>query len=257
LARLTYTAPMLPALRRVFVPWIASPNDYEKQVRSQNGEDGILVELFSRLQIHRGYFVEFGVQDGAQCNAAHLALDRQWAGVMIEGNPDYAPALLQRYQTSATRVVSAFVTAENIAGLFEAASVPADFDLLSIDIDGNDYWVWRALHAYRPKVVVIEYNAVHPPPERWVMRYDPAHVWDGSTYYGASLASLVALGESMGYALLCTDVRGVNAFFVRREFAAAVRFALPSVERAYHPVAFQGSTGGIGHPPGEGSFERI
>ena len=248
---------MLPTLRRILTPLIASPNDYEKQIRSQNGEDGILVEIFSRLKVRRGFFVEFGVQDGAQCNAAHLALDRQWSGVMIEGNDDYAPALKQRYEGTATRVVPAFVTAENIAGIFQEAGVPHDFDLLSIDIDGNDYWVWRALHAYRPKVVVIEYNAVHAPPERWVMRYDPAHVWDGSTYYGASLASLAALGDSKGYALLCTDIRGVNAFFVRRELAAALRFALPSLERAYHPVAFQGSTGGIGHPTGNGPFERI
>ncbi len=248
---------MLPTLRRVLVPWIASPNDYEKQVRSQNGEDGILDEIFARLQIRRGYFVEFGVQDGAECNTAHFALDQKWSGVMIEGNPDFALALAQRYEGTATHIVRAFVTAENIADIFAAAGVPPEFDLLSIDIDGNDYWVWRALHAYRPKVVVIEYNAVFAPPERWVMRYDPAHVWDGSTYYGASLSSLAALGDSLGYALLCTDRRGVNAVFVRREFLRALRFASQSSESAYHPVAFQGSTGGIGHPPGDGPFERI
>jgi hypothetical protein len=248
---------MFPTLRRVLVPWIASPNDYEKQVRSQNGEDGILVELFSRLQIYRGFFVEFGVQDGAQCNAAHLALDRQWAGVMIEGNPDYAPALQQRYGGTATRVVSAFVTAENIAGLFAAASVPQDFELLSIDIDGNDYWVWRALRSFSPKVVVIEYNAAHPPPERWVMRYDPAHAWDGTSYYGASLESLTALGDELGYGLLGTDKNGVNAFFLRRDLLERAGFAAVSPKRGYHAPGFIGSRGGVGHPEGAGPFDRI
>ena len=248
---------MIAGLRRLFAPGKATINDYERRIRSQNGEDGILAELFSRLQIRRGFFVEFGVQDGAQCNAAHLALDRQWAGVMIEGNPAYAQALRQRYEATSTRVVSAFVTAENIAGLFEAAGVSQEFDLLSIDIDGNDYWVWRALRAYNPKVVVIEYNAAHAPPERWVMTYDPAHTWDGTTYYGASLGSLAALGEDLGYALLGTDRNGVNAFFLRRDLVLRARFAPLDAVRAYHPPGFVGSRGGLGHPLGHGPCETI
>ena len=224
-------------------------NAYERRESSQNGEDGILHELFRRIGSERGFFVEFGVEDGRQCNTAAL-VRAGWRGVMIEGDPEKFRGLAATYaDTPAVRTVNAFVTAENIAELFAEHGVPTEFDLLSIDIDGNDYWVWEALAAYRPRAVVIEYNGAHPPPERWVMAYDPRHRWGDDTYYGASLASLAALGARLGYALVGTDQRGINAFFVRDDLLAAAGFPRRTAAEAYHPNA-------VGHRAGEGPFVR-
>ena len=154
---------------------------------------------------------------------------------MIEGDPPSYARLCETYAGNRrVALAPAFITAETIAGIFRRYGVPAEFDLLSIDVDGNDYWIWEALSAYRPRVVTIEYNAAHPPPERWVMAYNPAHRWAGDGYYGAGLASLEALGARLGYALLGTDAHGVNAFFVRDDLLARVRFARRSAAQAYH-----------------------
>lgn len=238
-------------MRTILKPF-AGINEFECRVSSQNGEDGIIGELFKRIRTTNRFFVEFGVQDGAECNTALLA-HAGWNGVMLEGDPVRAAALAERYASfTGVRTGAAFIDAENIAGLFERFGVPRDFDLLSIDIDGNDYWVWQALGAYRPRVVVVEYNAEHPPPERWVMAYNPSHRWDETTYYGASLASLEALGERMGYALMGTDLKGVNAFFLRRELVRSSRFPALDAKRAYHRASYYGASTHIGHVPGDG-----
>ena len=179
-------------------------NAYERRRSSQNGEDGIIAEIFRRLEPGPGgrFFVEFGVSDGRECNGAALVRDG-WSGLMIEGDPRIFQSLSRTYAgASGLRLLNAYVTAENIATLLRENGVPDAFDLLSIDIDGNDYLIWEALAAFRPRVVVIEYNAAHPPPERWVMAYNAEHRWSGSGYYGASLASLEAQGQRLGYALI-------------------------------------------------------
>ncbi|MGD0091560.1 MAG: hypothetical protein ABSE73_16710, partial [Planctomycetota bacterium] len=129
--------------------------------------------------------------------------------------------------------------------LFEQYGVPREFDLLSIDIDGNDYWVWKKLAAYRPRVVVIEYNASVPPDEAKVMPYDPAFVWRKTDYYGASLLALERLGRAKGYALVACDESGANAFFVARELAGPDVFVPQSVSAFYKPATYRG---GGGHP---------
>jgi hypothetical protein len=238
------------AVRHAFAR-VARPenlNAYERRETSQNGEDGILAEIFRRIGSGGRFVVEFGVSDGRECNAAAL-VRAGWGGLMIEGDPAIFRALSATYAgIPGLRLVNAYVSAENIAALFGANGVPHTFDLLSIDIDGNDYWIWEALSAYRPRVVVIEYNAAHPPPERWVIAYDPEHRWAGGGYYGASLASLDALGTNLGYALLGTDEAGVNAFFMRDDLLAAARFPRRSAAAAYHPNAY-------GQPAGDGPFE--
>jgi hypothetical protein len=119
---------------------------YEKQINSQNGEDGIIAEIFRRIGTKNQYFVEFGVESGVQCNCAHLALDQGWPGLFLEADPDFFAQLADRYQAyPRVRCVRAAVTSDNIEHLLETHGVPPSFDLLSIDIDGNDYWVWSAL----------------------------------------------------------------------------------------------------------------
>jgi glycosyltransferase involved in cell wall biosynthesis len=218
----------------------AALNAFEAKYSSQNGEDGMLHELFARLRVVDPFFVEFGVETGLECNSAFFARQLGWHGLMMEGDPTLHATLRDNYRAlPGVRTVQAMVTRENIAALFAEAGVPGDFDLLSIDVDGNDYHLWSALGAYRPRVVVIEINGAYPPPQRWVMAYDPAHRWRHDDYYGASLTSYAALGNRLGYALLATDRNGVNAIFVRRELLGIVGFPERTPAAAYHPPAFR------------------
>lgn len=245
--------------RLLLGPPLAHINEYEEKIRSQNGEDGILRALFRSIGTTSKYAVEFGVGDGRECNTAHLVTDCGWSGLMIEGDPALFARLVSTFRDQPqVRTLNEFVSAETIARIFQTHGVPQTFDLLSIDVDGNDYWIWRALDAYRPRVVVIEYNAAYPPPAKWVMQYNSEHRWDGTTYYGASLRSLSDLASGKGYALVGTDSAGVNAFFVRRDALRGRRaFAAVAPAKAFHPPAFLNQWGGRGHPPGEGPSCQI
>jgi hypothetical protein len=193
-------------------------NRFERRYYSQNGEDGIIAEIFRQVGATKS-FVEFGVEDGLECNTAYLARRLGWGGVMMEADERRFAALRKNYRRfPKVKLVQALVTVENASRIFAEAGVPREFDLLSIDIDGNDYWVWKALLAqFRPLACVIEFNANYPPPARWVIEYDAGFRWDDTTYYGASLSSMVALGDGAGYAFVGADCNLVNAFFVRRD----------------------------------------
>jgi hypothetical protein len=191
--------------------------------------------------------VEFGVESGAECNCAYLAREAGWGGLFLEADAADFEKLRERYRDRpAVRCARAAVTSKNIEALLEEHWVPEDFDLLSIDIDGNDYWVWQAVRRWRPRVVAIEFNPFHLPPKKWVMKEDDAYRWNGTTYFGASLASLTALAHQKGYELATTDSHGVNAFFVRKELMAPGLFLDPLLHYhfspfTYHPVPPAGS----------------
>lgn len=186
---------------------------------AQGTEEDILQRLLLRVQATNRYCVDIGASDGLRnSNTARLLLEQGWQGTLMEGS-EYRFGRLKEHYGSAgnARLIGVQVQPETVDKLLSNAGVPAHFDLLSLDIDGNDYWVWQAMQAFRPRIVVIEYNPYYAPPERWVMRYDQDHTWDGSTYYGASLESLYHLGVSKGYQLVCCDDMGNNAFFVESE----------------------------------------
>ena len=137
-----------------------------------------------------------------------------------------------------------FITAENIQELFAKYQVPREFDLLSIDIDGNDYWVWKAVVDYRPRVVAIEYNAMVPPDQARTIAYEPSFIWKKTDYMGASLLALEKLGKEKGYTLVGCDSCGTNAFFV--DSTLAQHFVRHSVSELFRPPGYHG---GKGHPP--------
>src|SRR5262249_39184476 len=114
--------------------------------------------------------------------------------------------------------------------------VPPDLSRVSVQLDGNDHFLWEAITAVQPRVVVIEYNAKFPPPMRWVMPYNAAHAWDGSDQFGASLESLAGLGRSKGYQLVGCNITGSKAFFLRSRLSES-RFAQPAdALRLYQPA---------------------
>jgi hypothetical protein len=219
---------------------------FERKVYSQQGEDGIIEEIFRRIGTTTRFFVEFGVESGVECNCARLAKKDGWAGLFMEANPADFAKLVENYRGHpAVRCEETRVTAATVEALFAEFGVPAEFDLLSIDIDGNDYWVWQALTSYRPRVVVIEYNPFHLPPKKWVMREDPSFRWGKTTYFGASLAALDALGRRKGYTLVGTDSHGVNAFFARDDCLGG-HFLDPALHYHFTPFAYPPP------PPGDG-----
>lgn len=194
-------------------------NKYEYQVFSQNGEDGLLAEVFKRIGVTNRCFVEFGVGDGLENNTAYLLMNG-WTGLWIEIDQHSCHMIetgLQRIIRSKRLIVkNSRVSVENVERLFAEANVPAQFDLLSIDIDGNDYWVWEAIQHFSPRVVIIEYNSALGPRFDWKVAYKPDLKWNGSAYFGASLKALESLGSQKGYVLVGCTLSGTNAVFVKR-----------------------------------------
>lgn len=190
---------------------------YELRVFSQNGEDGVLAELLRRCEAPGGWCVEFGASAGVESNCVLLADVLGWGGLFIEAGEAEHAALEAKYRGN-PRVATerAAVTPANVEALFAGHRVPTEPDVLSIDVDGSDYWIWEALDAHRPRVVVIEYNGALEPGRALVQpREHPG--WDETTYYGASVEALALLGERKGYRLVHTELTGNNAFFVRTD----------------------------------------
>lgn len=231
-------------------------NRHEYQVFSQNGEDGLIAEIFRRIGTTNSHFVEFGVENGLETNTTHLFV-KGWRGMWIEADAKLVQAIRESFgtmiQSGRLHLANAFVTAEGIEGLMREASIPQELDLLSIDIDGNDYWVWKAIENYRPRVVVVEYNATYRPDTEWIMKYDPKATWSRTSHYGASLKSLELLGRRKGYSLVGCNFVGVNAFFVRNDLIQG-QFAEPfTAENHYEPFRLH-LCRKTGHARGFGDF---
>jgi hypothetical protein len=192
----------------------------ERQVFSQFGEDGVIERIFEVIEPTRKFVVEFGAHDGKRnSNARNLIANHGWSALLIEGHPGRAQMLAHSYRRS-TRVktLEAWIFPGNVEILFEENGVPQDLDLLVIDIDSNDYYVWRAIHDFRPKVVMIESNLIFAPPQRMVIEFHPMNYWDGTYYAGASLQSYYELAQKKGYELLHCMTAGPNVIFVDAQY---------------------------------------
>jgi hypothetical protein len=195
----------------------------EFRVYSQWGEDGIIQHLVRHVPIPRKIFVEFGVEDYEEANTRFLLINDNWAGLVLDGSADNIQRLKESrlYWRYNLKAAHAFITRENINSLLEDNGVRGEIGLLSIDIDGMDYWVWEAITAVDPAIVVIEYNHLFGPHDAVVVPYDPAfdrhRAHSSLVYYGASLKALCLLGARKGYDFVGCGSSGLNAFFVRRD----------------------------------------
>jgi hypothetical protein len=226
---------------------------------SQSDEDGIIQEIFRRIGVTNRSFIEFGCGDGLENNTVYLLM-LGWTGLWMDGNAKKIRSILHQHKPfidrKSLRVHSAMVTCENIEGLLEG--VPAEPDLLSIDIDNNDYWLWSAIGMIRPRVVVIEYNATIRPPAAVVVPYSSHKGWPGGSYYGASLSALELLGRKKGYSLVGCNLVGTNAFFVRDDLVGDKFLSPYTAEMHYEPpeyYLFQFLTGS--HPRAIGVYEQV
>ncbi len=259
-------------------------NQHEKKIYSQNGEDGILEFIFSTIGTTNKFSIEFGVGHGSECNTIYLLEKKGWRGLMMDYRAESAvqtdsppkpssgpfkdikrsikallgkPTQAQPVTTYPLDIKNEKVTAENIQQLLQKYDVPQHFDLLSIDIDFNDYWVWKAITDYAPRVVVIEFNSSIPPTESRVVPYDPNARWDGTNYFGASLLALTNLGASKGYTLVGCDSNGVNAFFCKSELISNLQ--LSSIQDLYRPPRYGEVKHGVhtGHPASEKTMVEV
>jgi Glycosyl transferases group 1 len=218
----------------------------ELRAFSQNGEDGVLAEILRRVGAPTRFFVEFGVESGREGNCVFLADVMGWQGVFMEADHDLYGVLARKYVAHGrVRTRRAQITPETVEQVFEEAGVPREPDVLSIDVDGQDYWIWEAIENYVPRVVVVEYNSALDPRRRLVQPNEPSRQWDGSEFFGASLGALRSLAERKGYRLVHTELSGVNAFFVRGDLAPEAFHDVADVAMRGTPNYFQG---GYRHP---------
>jgi hypothetical protein len=201
-------------------------SDVEFKVFSQWGEDGIIQYLISRIPIENRIFIEFGVEDYCESNTRFLLMNNNWKGLVIDDNSDNIDKIKKsdlywRYELIA---LNAFVTKDNIDKHITASGISGDIGLLSIDVDGNDYWIWQAIDVISPRIVICEYNSLFGYKDAVTIPYSEqfnrTRVHHSNLYFGASLKALCLLGEKKGYVFVGSESAGVNAFFVRKELAS-------------------------------------
>jgi hypothetical protein len=191
---------------------------------SQFEEDGKLLYLFSLLNFSNKTFIEFGADDGINSNSANLYFHHNFNGLFIDGNPKaiergrYFFSRHQNKDRKAPIFVESFITAENINSLFEANGFTGEIGLLSIDIDGNDYWVWKAIGVVKPQVVIIETHNEFGMNDI-IVPYDPEYFYPGKhpDYHGASPVAMTKLAERKGYRLVGANELGFNFIYLRED----------------------------------------
>jgi hypothetical protein len=205
--------------------------DAEFKVFSQFGDDGIIQYLLQQVDVpkEKRKFIEFGVQDYQESNTRFLLMNDNWSGLILDGSASniskvIADAQFWRHDLTA---VAAFIDRDNVNDLFAQNGFEGEIGLLSVDIDGNDYWVWESIDIVNPIIVVCEYNSVFGAEHAVTVPYDPlfqrgaAHY--SNLYWGVSLKALCLLAASRGYAFVGCNSAGNNAYFVRLDKLGSLR----------------------------------
>ncbi len=245
------------------LPPSAPLHQAEFRVCSQFGEDGIIQFLLCHADMRAGTFVEFGVQNYIESNTRFLLLNDNWSGLVLDSSREYidiirSDAIFWRHDLTAE---CAFITRENIDPLI-GRHFNGEIGLLSIDIDGNDYWVWDAIQCVAPDIVVCEYNSIFGAKRAVTVPYraefDRAAAHYSHLYFGASLSALCRLGAAKGYELVGSNSAGVNAFFVRKDRLGKLRGV--SAAEAYVASKFRESrdkSGRMNHLAGPARLREI
>lgn len=236
--------------------------DYEFKVFSQSGEDGILQHLIRSVEIDETTFIEFGVDEMRESNCRYLMMKDNWRGFVMDGSVEAIQKAKSAYYYWKHGVVaiSAFVTRDNINELLARSGFGDDVGILSIDIDGNDYYVLDAINSVRPRILICEYNSVFGSVRKISVPYDPAfdrrEAHFSHLYWGASLGALAHAAERKGYSLVGSNAVGNNAFFVRNELLSE-RVRAMSVAEAYVQSRYRESHGRDGLHSLVGGEERL
>lgn len=208
--------------------------DVEARFYSQNGEDGIIQLLLAAVGTDTRRAVEICAGDGVENNSTNLIVNHGWTALLVDGGEELLTVGKRFYEHNTDTwywpptLRREWITRDGINDIVRSAGFDGDIDLLTVDVDGMDYWIWQALDCVNPRIVVTEYNAVWAAHESKTLRYRDDFVWEkGSLNFGASLGALVKLAKSKGYRLVGGNRYGFNAFFVREDLAPGL---LPEVD---------------------------
>jgi hypothetical protein len=212
-----------------------SPIHKGHKVYCQVDEDGIIAEICRRIGLLKGTFIELGCGDGRE-NNSHALLLKGWRGVWVDGSDANMAFIASQIpmDSNSLRVQQLFIDADNIQANVNSwvTWLGQECDLFSIDLDGNDATILgKVIEVIKPKIVVAEYNGKFHPPIKVGVKYNPSHFWTQDDYYGSSLQTFVDLLQD--YKLVCCNLSGVNAFFVRKDFAK--KFTSYTVEELFLP----------------------
>ena len=201
----------------------SSIQEAEFKVFSQGGEDEIIQYLINKINIENETFVEFGVEDYCESNTRFLLQNNYWRGLIIDSGDRHIKFIensnnMCQYDVEA---ITGFITTENINKLIKISGYSGDIGLLSIDVDGNDYWILKEVEVVRPRILIVEYNSLFGDKYSITVPYEPnfsiSNAHYSELYYGASLKAIVVLAQQKGYQFVGCNKGGFNAFFIRND----------------------------------------
>jgi hypothetical protein len=202
----------------------ASIHELEFQVFSQFGDDGIIQYLIHAVDIPHKTFIEFGVENYTESNTRFLLINNNWSGLVIDGDSS-SVEYIKRDPISVMHdlhAVHSFITKQNINELIQSfldKGYNREVGILSVDIDGNDYWIWDEINVINPCIVIVEYNSVFGKENAWTIPYKADFYRRNEhfsfQYWGASLKAFDILAKKKGYSLVGCNSAGNNAYFVR------------------------------------------
>jgi hypothetical protein len=215
-----------------------SPNPLNRRgyaVFSQFDEDGIIAEILKKLDVNQGRFLELGVGDGTENNTLNL-LTKGWNGLWIGGQTLINPTFSE---STNLKFVKSWITKDNILELISSNTTSQDreFELISIDLDGNDLEIWkRVLSNFSAKVLIAEYNGRFDSDSEWIMGFGSKHVWERDAYFGASFKSLISEFKSFGYTPIATSLNGTNLFFLSNNLLTRFEDVPLDLSDLYNPA---------------------
>ena len=238
----------------------------EFRVFSQFGDDGIIQYIISRLSLAKSdrRFIEFGVENYRESNTRFLLLNDNWTGLVMDGGEDNVASIRSEalYWRNDLTAQAHFITRDNINSIIQEAGFSGRLGILSIDVDGNDYWIWEAITVVDPAVVIVEFNGIFGSREAVTIPYQADFVREKAhysfLYWGTSLKALCSLAGQKGYVWIGCNNAGNNAYFVRSEYAGA--FCQPSLPEDFVQAKFREArdrAGNLGYIGQEKGFELI
>lgn len=212
-------------------------NDVGFRLHSQHEEDGILLYIYSLIGTTNKKSVEICAGNGIECNTANLIINHRWIGLLCDGKEENIKEAKQFYTANPDTkywpptIKKEWITKGNVNTIIEQNNFNGEIDLLSLDIDGIDYWLWKEISVISPRVVVLEFNHLWGPETSVTVPYKDdfiaEHTKLGCFYFGASLQAFVKLGREKGYRLVGSNAIATNAFFIRNDIECSW---LPEVE---------------------------
>ena len=225
---------------------ISDLSEVEFQVFSQFGDDGIIQYLVNKLPLKNKTFIEFGAENYREANTRFLLVSNYWSGLVIDGSEENIKAIKNEniYGYFDLRAKHSFVTKENINALLTESGFNRELAILSIDIDGNDYWVWKEINSFEPDIIICEYNSLFGFEDAITIEYDASFVRGKKKpfhFYGTSLKAACQLASERGYFFIGCNSAGNNAYFIHNKFSNVCPVEKRSVEVGYNFSVFSES----------------